>query len=103
LLTFLVKMLEEDIDGAGPEEPLFPRQSGGTLRHNNWMKRHFRPAVDRLVDRGDWPEERRTFRFHDLRHTHVALLIRNGEHPKTIQNQLKHSSITMTLNRYKHL
>jgi integrase len=42
-------------------------------------------------------------RFHDLRHTHVAMLIAEGEHPKTIQDRLGHASITTTLGTYGHL
>jgi integrase len=41
--------------------------------------------------------------FHDLRHSHVALLIAAGEHPKVIQERLGHSSIHITLDRYGHL
>lgn len=42
-------------------------------------------------------------RFHDLRHTSVALAIRSGAHPKAIQARMGHSSINVTLDRYGHL
>jgi integrase len=42
-------------------------------------------------------------RFHDLRHTHAALLIAAGEHPKVIQARLGHASIGTTLDTYGHL
>jgi integrase len=42
-------------------------------------------------------------RFHDLRHTAVALAIESGAHPKLIQSRLGHSSITMTMDTYGHL
>lgn len=42
-------------------------------------------------------------RFHDLRHTAVALLIEQGAHPKLIQARMGHSSITMTMDTYGHL
>jgi len=42
-------------------------------------------------------------RFHDLRHTYASLLIAQGSHPKLIQEQLGHASITITLDRYGHL
>jgi len=41
--------------------------------------------------------------FHDLRHTHAALLIAQGEHPKLIQTRFGHSSIRVTLDTYGHL
>ena len=40
---------------------------------------------------------------HDLRHTHAALLIAQGEHPKVIQERLGHASIRTTLDTYGHL
>jgi integrase len=42
-------------------------------------------------------------RWHDLRHTSVALAIANGAHPKAIQERMGHSSITITFDRYGHL
>lgn len=42
-------------------------------------------------------------RFHDLRHTHAALLVAAGEHPKVIQQRLGHASISTTLDTYGHL
>ena len=41
--------------------------------------------------------------FHDLRHTHAALLIAQGEHPKVIQQHLGHASTKTTLDTYGHL
>jgi len=42
-------------------------------------------------------------RFHDLRHTFASLLIAQGEHPKYIQTQMGHSSISITMDIYGHL
>jgi hypothetical protein len=42
-------------------------------------------------------------RFHDLRHSHAAMLIASGEHPKVFQSRLGHTSIATTLNTYGHL
>ena len=42
-------------------------------------------------------------RVHDLRHTHAAWLIADGEHPKAIQTRLGHGSISVTMDRYGHL
>ena len=42
-------------------------------------------------------------RFHDLRHTCVALLVAQGAHPMAIKERLGHSSITVTLDQYGHL
>jgi integrase len=45
----------------------------------------------------------REVRIHDLRHTCASLMIMQGAHPKEIQQQLGHSSISVTLDRYGHL
>ena len=42
-------------------------------------------------------------RPHDLRHTHVALLIAEGEDPYVISQRLGHASIRTTYEVYGHL
>jgi len=42
-------------------------------------------------------------RLHDLRHTAATLLLGQGIHAKIVSEQLGHSSIAMTLNRYSHV
>ncbi len=42
-------------------------------------------------------------RFHDLRHTAATLMLKQGVHPKIVQERLGHSNITMTLNTYSHV
>lgn len=46
------------------------------------------------------PEE---LHFHCLRHYHASWLLRQGVHPKVVQERLGHSTITITLNTYSHL
>jgi len=41
--------------------------------------------------------------FHSLRHTFLTNLARAGVHPKTAQALARHSSITLTLDRYTHV
>ncbi|MFC1933342.1 site-specific integrase [Chloroflexota bacterium] len=45
----------------------------------------------------------KAIRFHDLRHTHASLMLKQGIHPKIVQERLGHSSITMTLDTYSHV
>ena len=42
-------------------------------------------------------------RVHDLRHSHVALLIRRGVAPIAIAQRIGHESVTTTMNTYGHL
>ena len=41
--------------------------------------------------------------FHDLRHTHAALLNANNDNPKVIKEHPGHRDNSMTLNVYGHL
>ena len=45
----------------------------------------------------------RHVRLHDLRHTHATLLLKQGAHPKIVQERLGHASIKMTLDVYSHV
>ena len=40
--------------------------------------------------------------FHALRHTFISNLAAGGVHPKTAQTLARHSTITLTMNRYTH-
>ena len=41
--------------------------------------------------------------YHDLRHTHAAMLIRMNTQPKIIQERLGHATIKMTMDLYGYL
>jgi integrase len=42
-------------------------------------------------------------RLHDARHTHASVMLKQGIHPKVVQERLGHSSIQMTLDTYSHV
>jgi integrase len=42
-------------------------------------------------------------RLHDARHTHASLMLKQGIHPKIVQERLGHSSIQITLDTYSHV
>lgn len=42
-------------------------------------------------------------RLHDARHTHASLLLKQGAHPKVVQERLGHVSISTTLDIYSHV
>ncbi len=41
--------------------------------------------------------------LHSARHSHASLLLRQGVHPKIVQERLGHSSIQVTLDTYSHV
>ena len=94
---FLVEMLADRLC-----EPLtatsglvFPSPEGTPMRRSNFRRRAWSMATRRAGLEG--------LRFHDLRHTAVALAIAQGAHAKAIQERMGHSSVTVTLDRYGHL
>jgi integrase len=86
----------DTIDDGDPDRLVFGSPSGGPLRHNNFLRRHYKPAVARA---GIDPRTR----FHDLRHTAAALMIGEGAHLLTVKERLGHSTIQITADRYGHL
>ena len=42
-------------------------------------------------------------RFHDARHTHASLLLRQNTHPAIVQQRLGHASISTTIDIYSHI
>ena len=45
----------------------------------------------------------RVIRLHDARHTHASLMLKQGVHPKIVQERLGHGSIQVTLDTYSHV
>ena len=80
--------------GPGRDGLVFPNTAGNPLAESSFYVHHFKKAH---VATG------LKLRFHDLRHTSVALAIAGGAHPNAIQARMGHSSIAVTLDRYGHL
>lgn len=78
-----------------PDGFVFTTQRGAPVDAANFRTRIWRPLVK--------AHELVGFRFHDLRHSHAAHLIEQGQHPKVIQERMGHGSIQVTLDTYGHL
>ena len=79
-----------------PDAFLFTAPQGGPIRHGNFYRTRFKPAVAaaRLPER---------LRFHDLRHTYAAFCIASTADPYAVMKRMGHSSITVTYDTYGHL
>lgn len=101
LPAFLRDLLAEQLAGrtADPEALVFVNEDGGPVRHAQFWRRVWQPAL-RTVG---LPHGTGGVRIHDLRHTCVALLIAQGAHAKAIAEHLGHSNIQTTINVYGHL
>lgn len=80
-----------------------------TPRGDRYNLSSYRRAVERLAGIVNAERENAGKRampvpsFHDLRHTHAAMLIRKGVQPKIIQERLGHASIKITMDVYGYL
>ncbi len=60
-----------------------------TVSHN-WIKLTRKAGVNGII-------------LHYARHTHASLMLKQGIHPKIVQERLGHSSIQVTLDTYSHV
>ena len=74
---------------------VFTSALGKPIEPDNFYKRRFLSAV-RAAGIGH-------VRLHDLRHTFGSLKIEQGENLKYVQQQMGHSSISVTVDVYGHL
>jgi integrase len=80
------KLKETDLVFGTPEgKPLLP-----DMISNTWL---------RIIKRAGLGH----FRLHDARHTHASLLLKQGVHPKVVQERLGHATISTTLDLYSHV
>jgi integrase len=94
LSHFVVEALRDHLDRAPESDLVFTTKSGAMLHGHNFA-RHWKPAV-----RGAGLEP---LTFHDLRHTHVALLIKYGWQEFQIVRRLGWSDSKMLHAVYGHL
>ena len=81
-----ITLKEDDFVFSQPDgKPLLPN----TVTHN-WIKLVRRTGLHGI-------------RFHDARHTHASLMLKQGVHPKIVQERLGHASIQVTLDTYSHV
>jgi len=73
---------------------IFPSANGGPTDPDSitWA---FKKAVRKLG--------LSNMRFHDLRHTHATLMLKQGVHPKIVSERLGHASVNITLDTYSHV
>ena len=77
---------------------VFCNKNGKHLDPDNFIERRYEPILSKTK-----LKPKRHIRWHDLRHTYASLLISKNLPPKYIQNQMGHSSIQITMDRYGHL
>jgi integrase len=77
---------------------VFTSRPGLPLHNGDFYTHVWRKLMKALA-----AEDIAPFRFHDLRHTHVAWLVAGGAPLPHIRARLGHESITTTIDTYGHL
>ncbi len=72
---------------------IFPNTHGKPMEHRRLLN-----DFKELLVKAGLPE----IRFHDLRHSAATMMLKQGIHPKIVQETLGHSDINLTLNTYSH-
>lgn len=94
IMTELVAHLDTHV-GESPEALVFTSARGTVIRRSWFFRSYWQPAIQAAGLEG--------LRFHDLRHTFVALWVSLGRNPKEVSKAAGHSSVAFTLDRYGHL
>lgn len=76
------------------QDLVFSNPDGKPLRPNTVTR-----AFESLASRCGLP----VIRLHDARHSHASIMLKQGIHPKIVQERLGHSSISMTIDTYSHV
>ena len=93
---FLVEELAVHIsEWSNGDGRVFSAPDGGPVSRTNWRRRFWLPALENSIGGH--------LRFHDLRQSHAAQLIAQGEHVKVIADRLGHANPMVTLTTYAHL
>lgn len=88
---FLVEEMKDFVDrqyGLTPEDRIFPITDR---------------AIQKKMKQKTEQAKLKPIRVHDLRHSHIALLIEKGMQPLVIAQRVGHDSVNTTMNIYGHL
>ena len=72
-----------------------PNTNGRLADPKNFTRRYYRP----VIRSAGVPY----VKFHELRHSHLTLLLERNVHPKVAQARAGHSSISITMDTYSHV
>lgn len=92
----VVEAVRPLVEGRKRTERLFTNHRGEWVKHQTFYREHWRKSCTANIAEP-------TPRIHDIRHSHVALLIAAGVALPVIQARLGHEKITTTIDTYGHL
>ncbi len=96
----------DGIDATGPDDLVFPTESGTQRDKDNLRNRVLQPTIpvaDRLLAERGHPPLPRGLTPHKLRHTYASILVASGTDLATVMHQLGHTDPHFTLRTYSHV
>ena len=93
--NYLLSELREKALSTKVDEPIFQAPKGGYIRHSNFARRVFNPALKAVGIEN--------FTFHSLRHTAISHAIAGGADVIAVSKIAGHANPAITLNVYGHL
>jgi integrase len=78
---------------------IFPAPAGGKIRPGNWRRRVWYPL---LREAGMEYVDGDRLHFHDLRHSHISLLLRARWRPEVVAQRVGHKSTQVMWDVYSH-
>lgn len=94
----VAEILDRRTGGRAADDFVFTSRTGLPMHNGDFYTHVWRKLMKALQ-----AERIAPFRFHDLRHTHVAWLVAGSAPLPHIQARLGHESITTTIDTYGHL
>ena len=79
----------------GPDAHVFAHAADGSPIYPNTLTH----AFSKIATRAGLAH----LRFHELRHTHASIMLKQGVHPKIVSERLGHSTVGITLDTYSHV
>ncbi len=75
-----------------------------SLIFSTWESKPLRPdTVTRAWQNIATRTDVKVIWLHDARHTYASLMLKQGIHPKIVQERLGHATIAVTLDTYSHV
>lgn len=106
VLRAVLKAHRDRSTATGPDDLVFPTESGTQRDKDNLRNRVLQPTIpvaDQLLAERGHPPLPRGLTPHKLRHTYASILVACGTDPATVMHQLGHTDAHFTLRTYTHV
>ena len=100
--TILLRSLRERREAEGIIQGYMVNEDSPVFRYRNGspiLPRSYSGAFTKIMRKA----KLEGYRLHDARHAHASLMLKQGVHPKIVQERLGHAKVSTTLDIYSHV